>query len=470
VLGETRSLTFEQIASTASYQNKNLRGVSIGNDDLSGWDLSDQDLTDASFLQSVFVGTDLSGALVSGASFRRTVSRGFTPEQLYSTASYQTGDLRRIELGENDLAEWDFSGQNLTDADLSQSSLRGANLSSANLAGAKLNSSDIVRANLSGVTPHGFTKEQLYSTRSYAFDKNLEGVRLADNDLSGWDFSEQSLVFAALDRSVLEGTNFSRADLRGATGVNLSAAVITENTILPDGTVNGLNLVGRDRLTATANIADQPVRIIGEFSVEPGSQFDLTDNAVIVDYSADSQSPAGVIRERLTQGRGGSGVGNAEWTGGGIASSTAAAEVAVSPESRSIGYAENAALPLGPYETFHWVAVDDTTVLMAYTRTGDANLDGVVNDDDVTIVNANYAPGVPQPHWALGDFDYNGFVDDDDVTLLGAFYDPAAEPLASLAGSSVVAVPEPSALALAAFVLLTVGICVAQRRRGNARS
>ena len=62
--------------------------------------------------------------------------------------------------------------------------------------------------------------------------------------------------------------------------------------------------------------------------------------------------------------------------------------------------------------------------LCAYTRTGDANLDGVVNNDDVTIVGANYAPGFAKPRWALGDFDYNGFVDNDDVTLLGVYYNP----------------------------------------------
>jgi hypothetical protein len=59
---------------------------------------------------------------------------------------------------------------------------------------------------------------------------------------------------------------------------------------------------------------------------------------------------------------------------------------------------------------------------MTFTVTGDANLDGKVGDDDVTIAGATYAPGVAQPHWALGDFDYNGFVDDDDVTLLGALF------------------------------------------------
>jgi hypothetical protein len=50
----------------------------------------------------------------------------------------------------------------------------------------------------------------------------------------------------------------------------------------------------------------------------------------------------------------------------------------------------------------------------------------LVNDDDVTIIGATYAPGVLNASWAMGDFDYNRFVDDDDVTLLGAFYQRTA--------------------------------------------
>jgi hypothetical protein len=134
-------------------------------------------------------------------------------------------------------------------------------------------------------------------------------------------------------------------------------------------------------------------------------------------------------------------------------------------------------MPLGPYKSFHGATVDDTSVLIAYTRMGDANLDGVVNDDDVTIIGATYAPGIPQPSWALGDFDYNGFVDDDDVTLLGAFYDPAASSLISLlaeplgsppvatgastrraepraSASGVAVVPEPGTLLLAAIAMI----------------
>ena len=92
----------------------------------------------------------------------------------------------------------------------------------------------------------------------------------------------------------------------------------------------------------------------------------------------------------------------------------------------------------------------------------------MVNDDDVTIVGATYAPGVPQPSWALGDFDYNGFVDDDDVTLLGVFYDPSAPSLAPPAepgAVGVAAVPEPAAVLLVLIGSLGLCGCRATRRR-----
>jgi hypothetical protein len=156
---------------------------------------------------------------------------------------------------------------------------------------------------------------------------------------------------------------------------------------------------------------------------EPATTIDLNDNALVVNYEL--MSPLETIRHLVETSRGGQGIGNGLWTGLGITSSTAAAANAAEPETWSVGYAENFALPLGPYSNFRGVPVDQSSVLIAYTRTGDANLDGFVNDDDVTIVSATYAPGVPNPNWALGDFDYNGFIDDDDMTLLGAFYQGA---------------------------------------------
>jgi hypothetical protein len=184
-------------------------------------------------------------------------------------------------------------------------------------------------------------------------------------------------------------------------------------------------------------------------------------NAVVIDYSG--TSPAATIRQQIIAGRGGSGLGKI-WNGNGITSSAAANANATQPDSRSVGYAENSALPLGPYTNFRGQPVDSTSILIAFTRTGDANLDGLVNDDDVTIVGATYAPGVPNASWALGDFDYNGFVDDDDVTLLGAFYDPSAPPLiVAVPASSVAAVPEPGTSVLLLSALFSIALFAIRR-------
>jgi hypothetical protein len=227
--------------------------------------------------------------------------------------------------------------------------------------------------------------------------------------------------------------------------------------------------------TATLTAGGAKNLVTGALSIAgggtPTGKLDLTNNAAIVDYAG--TSPVATVRAQILAGRGGTGLG-AEWAGHGITSSTAAAAVATEPESRSVGYAENGSLPLGPYTTFRGQTVDDTSVVIAFTRTGDANLDGVVNDDDVTIVGAAYAPGVSNPSWALGDFDYNGFVDDDDVTLLGVFYDPSAAPLAApvtkYEGQSakdeigVAAVPEPATVTLLGTLLAAAAVAAVCRR------
>jgi len=185
---------------------------------------------------------------------------------------------------------------------------------------------------------------------------------------------------------------------------------------------SGLTVKGNGRVTL---LAGGGTSRITSLSLDASATLNLTDNALVLDYTG--TSPVASVRAKILSGRGGPGFG-ASWTGAGISSSAVAQANFADPEAWSIGFAENSALPLGPYTAFRGEGVDDTSVLIALARTGDANLDGLVGDDDVTIVNATYAPGVAQPHWALGDFDYNGFVDDDDVTLLGVFYNPAANP------------------------------------------
>ncbi|MEX2141771.1 MAG: PHB depolymerase family esterase [Pirellulales bacterium] len=258
-------------------------------------------------------------------------------------------------------------------------------------------------------------------------------------------------------------SNLSLTGALDASGRNL--------TKVGDGTLTVSNLraaglsVNGGAVAMATNGTNSGVSVLGSLSIAgdatPTAKLDLANNAAIINYTG--ASPAAMVRQQILTGRGGPGFG-AAWTGQGITSSAAAAAVATDPEARSVGYAENSSLPLGRYSTFRGQSVDETSVLMAFTRTGDANLDGIVDDNDVTIVSATYAPGVPQPHWTLGDFDYNGFVDDDDVTLLGVFYDPSAPPLFATAAATAVdvaAVPEPATILLAS----TAGLLLLLIRR-----
>jgi hypothetical protein len=200
------------------------------------------------------------------------------------------------------------------------------------------------------------------------------------------------------------------------------------NTSVASGAQLSTTRLVQDRLTLADNgrvtlLAGGNTSRITSLSLGANATLDVGGGAIFIDYSGDS--PLAAVRAGILSGRGGSGLG-ATWNGSGVTSSAAAQANQSDPESRSVGFAENATLPLGPYATFRGLSIDDTAIIIAYTRTGDANLDGAVNDDDVTTVGATYNPAATSPHWALGDFDFNGFVDDDDVTLLGAFFDPAA--------------------------------------------
>jgi hypothetical protein len=262
----------------------------------------------------------------------------------------------------------------------------------------------------------------------------------------------------------------------GINGAGLRLSKAGDGTLTINRISAGTLAIDAGTVSLVPGAADASV--LGALSIAgpanaPTAKLDVNNGAFIVDYTG--TSPIGPIRQRILAGRGGSGLG-AMWNGMGITSTTVATANATEPESRSIGFAENATMPLGPLTTFRGQAVDNTSILVAYTKTGDANLDGAVNDDDVTIVGATYAPGVAQASWAMGDFDFNGFVDDDDVTLLGALYNPSAPPvtsapfaiasstlaaepatMATIAGSGLssielAAVPEPSTLVMLSIV------------------
>jgi hypothetical protein len=208
---------------------------------------------------------------------------------------------------------------------------------------------------------------------------------------------------------------------------------------------NSLTLVGNAKATLVQAGTQTAVSRLNSLSMDAAGTLDLNDNSMVIDFTdtnpANIQSALNAIRNLITVGRGGPGIGNGTWTGTGITSSAAREANLNDPESRSLGFAHNGSLPLGSYANWRGQAVDTSTFLIGFTRTGDATLDSLVDDNDVTILGAVY-PLPTGGTWALGDFDYTGSVDDNDATLLGAFYNPSAAPFPAPA-------PAPAPLAAA---------------------
>ena len=127
----SRGFSVVQLQSTASYERGDLRGIQFGGNDMSGWRLAGQDLTNAGFesvdLHSAdFTGANLTGANlhsallanarldhaeIQGANLSNTTAGGLTARQIYGSASYRPGDLTGVDLRENDLSNWSFTGQ-----------------------------------------------------------------------------------------------------------------------------------------------------------------------------------------------------------------------------------------------------------------------------------------------------------------------------------------------------------------------
>lgn len=132
--------------------------------------------------------------------------------------------------------------------------------------------------------------------------------------------------------------------------------------------------------------------------------------------------------------------GGGTWQNPGIGSSLAAAN----PSAVAVGYAEASALGL---PLFLGEPVDDSSVLVRTTRVGDANLSGMTDLADFSLLAASFnAPA----SWADGDFNYDLIVDLADFSLLAANFNQALP--ADLPRGLV---PEPSgAVALLAIPML----------------
>jgi uncharacterized protein YjbI with pentapeptide repeats len=231
---------------------------------------------------------NFSGAIVKGANFKGV--NGFTANQLYSTASYASGDLTGMTLANN---TWNFSGLDFANKNLSGTTFNGgwgygstyignANFAGANLSNVNFEGTFPCRANFSGAIIKGADFGEngslglgnLYSTASYV-NGDLAGINLSDNFLEHGDLANQNLAGAHFDRAELFGADFTNANLAGAsfahaqgdppnanfTGADLRGAIewlpgdddITHNTIRPDGSIQELALLADEKLIVRNN-------------------------------------------------------------------------------------------------------------------------------------------------------------------------------------------------------------------------
>lgn len=206
---------------------------------------------------------------------------------------------------------------------------------------------------------------------------------------------------------------------------------------IPSVTVSAGTL--RINASSTANNFLQGASLIDSLTISgAGSKFDLTNNALVIDYNG--SSPLATIRGYLRSGA--------------LYSSTASL-----PLGTTVAYAEASEIQSYPEftqnnGTFYGLQVTGTSgaLCIMYTYDGDVNMDGIVDGTDYSLMQ-----GGNGSDWFHGDLNYDGVKNADDWALF-----QLGVSASSRGNINNLPAPEPGELAMAA--LGAVGL-ISRRRR-----
>jgi autotransporter-associated beta strand protein len=232
----------------------------------------------------------------------------------------------------------------------------------------------------------------------------------------------------------------------GGTVVNAGTLVVGVKGALSDSSVS---ITGGTLQLGTGTGLAQMTSL----SITGNGVLDVNDDHVIITYG--SSDPISTIAGYIKSGYNGGG-----WNGTGIIST--AARTPTDGLYYGVGFADGidgivSGLSSGQIEVM-------------YTLLGDANLDGVVNGEDFTILASNF--NQPVTRWDQGDFNYDGTVNGEDFTLLAANFnqetsgaasagDVAALDAFAAANGLPLSVPEPASAA----IMVMAGLGILRRRR-----
>jgi hypothetical protein len=238
--------------------------------------------------------------------------------------------------------------------------------------------------------------------------------------------------------------------LRAGGGIVGAGTLVIEQGMLEPKHFNGLvtrfSAGGRARIIPDGTSAGTSKLAGLEFGGASGAwegQFDLTNNAmVVVSEAANRMTALARLADQIGFARNS---GETIWSGEGLTSSFAADSGGL----MTLGILLNddgAGAPF--YNNFQGQPANANSILVKYTLVGDLDLDGDVDADDYSRIDAGYAQHA-SGYWN-GDVDYSGRINADDFFAM----DRAFSSLMNRGGgvAAHAAVPEPPAMGVAIIV------------------